>query len=167
MSCRGVHFALTECEVAYLRSLDDERARLDHLQEVIETNYFEEHPDWKAESDKSWDAMHRALADGQLTWDGGEYPLNRVVLGGELLYTGSDYIVSLKTPQQVRDVAAALLTISEVEFRRRYFAIDAEDYGFSPSEEDFGYTWDYFQTVRDLYVRAADGGRYVLFTVDQ
>ena len=167
MSCLGVHFALTEKEAAHLRSLEDEQARLEHLQEVIEEAYFGEHPDLKAESDKSWDAMHRALADGQLNWDGGQYPLNHTVLAGESLYTESDYIMSLKTPQQVRDIAAALLTNTEDEFRRRYFAIDAESYGFPLSDEDFRYTWDWFQDVRELYTRAAQQGRFVLFSADQ
>jgi len=87
MSCPGVHFALTEKEAKHLRSLPDEQARLDHLQEVIEETNLGKHPDLKAESDKAWDAMHRTLADGQLTWDGGGYPLKHVVLAGELLYT--------------------------------------------------------------------------------
>lgn len=90
MSCLGVHFALTVAEVEHLRSLDGEQDRLQYLQEVLEETYFGEYPDFKAESDKSWDAMHRTLADGQLTWDGGDYPLNHVVLAGELLYTESD-----------------------------------------------------------------------------
>lgn len=167
MSCLGVHFALTEKESAHLRSLDDEQARLEYLQEVIEQTYFDKHPDLKAESDKSWDAMHRALADGQLSWDGGQYPLNHAVLGGESLYAESDYIMSLKTPPQVRDIAAALPAITENEFRRRYFAIDAKSYGFPLSDEDFDYTWDWFQGVRDLYTRAAKEGRFVLFTADQ
>jgi len=76
MSCRGVHFALTDKEAAHFRSFTDEQARLDHLQEVIEETYFGDHPDLKAKSDKAWDAMHRTLTDGQLTWDGGEYPLS-------------------------------------------------------------------------------------------
>jgi hypothetical protein len=167
MSCLGVHFALTKDETAHLRSLPDEQARLDHLIEVIETLYFEQHPDLKAESDKAWDAMHRTLADGELSWDGGEYPFGHVVLAGELLYSQPDYIISLKTPQQVRDIAAALPAITEAEFRRRYFAIDADSYGFPLTEEDFGYTWDWFQGVRELYQRAAAEGRFVLFTVDQ
>lgn len=167
MSCLGVHFALTEKEAAHLRSLPDDRSRLDYLQEDIEETYFGEYPDLKAESDKSWDAMHRSLADGQLTWDGGEYPLNHVVLAGEVLYGKGDYLMSLKTPQQVRDIAAALPAITEAEFRRRYFAIDAESYGFPPSEEDFGYTWENFQDVRELYELAAKEGRFVLFTADQ
>jgi hypothetical protein len=167
MSCLGVHFALTEKEVADLRLLTDEQARLNHLKGVIETTYFDQYPDLKAESDKAWDAMHRALADGKLTWDGGDYPLNHTVLGGEPLYTGSDYIMSLKTVQQVRDIATALVLITEPAFRRRYFAIDAKSYGFPMSEDDFGYTWESFQCVRDLYTRAAEEGRLVLFTADQ
>jgi|ERR1035438_4912033 hypothetical protein len=92
MSCLGVHFALTEKEAAYLRSLDDEQERLSHLQEVIEEHYLSHEKQFAAETDKSWDAMHRALADGEVSWDGGEYPLNHTVLAGELLYTDSDYI---------------------------------------------------------------------------
>jgi hypothetical protein len=167
MSCRGVHFALTKDEVATLRSLPGEQARLDHLQEVIEEHYFDQQPDLKAESDKSWDAMHRTLTDGHLSWDGGEYPFSHVVLGGELLYTESDYIMSLKTPQQVRHIAAALPAITEAEFRQRYFAIDADSYGSPLTDEDFGYTWEWFQHVREFYQRAATEGRFVLFTADQ
>jgi hypothetical protein len=167
MSCLGVHFALTEKEAALLRLLADNRARLDHLQKVIEPNYFDQRPEFKAESDKSWDAMHRALAGGQLTWTCGDYPLNHTVLAGELLYTDSDYIMSLKTPQQVRDIAAALPGIMEADFRRRYFSIDAKSYGFPLSEQDFRYTWNWFQGVRELYSKAARGGRFMLFTADQ
>ncbi len=167
MSCLGVHFALTKEEVEALKAIKDEEQRLDHLKEVIEVNYFNNHQELMAESDKAWDAMHRALADGQLTWGGGEYPLNHVVLVGESLYSDSDYIISLKTPQQVQDIAGVLPGITEADFRRRYFAIDAKSYGFPLSDEDFGYTWEWFQNVRELYLRAAKEHRYVLFTADQ
>ncbi len=40
MSCLGVHCALTEMEVAHIRSLNDEQDRLEHLQEVIEDHYL-------------------------------------------------------------------------------------------------------------------------------
>ncbi len=167
MSCLGVHFALTEKEVAHLRSLEDEQGRLEHLQEVVEEHYLNDEKQFAAESDKSWDAMHRALSDGETSWDGGDYPLNHTVLAGELLYTQSDYIMSLKTPQQVRDIAAALPGITEADFRRRYDAIDPNSYGFPLTDEDFHYTWDWFQGVRDLYIRAGQAGRFVLFTTDQ
>jgi hypothetical protein len=167
MGCLGVHFSLSEQEVHNLLNIQDEADRVEHIHEVIEEEYFGQHPEWLAESDKAWDAMHRVLADGQLSWDGGEYPLNHVVLGGELLYTEPDFIMVLKSPQQVRDTAAALPAISREEFRRRYDRIDAESYGFPLSDEDFGYTWDWFQGVRDFFLRAAAQGRYVLFTADQ
>jgi hypothetical protein len=167
MGCLGVHFALSADDVQQMKSIPDEQGRLEHLQEVVEETYFEEHRQFVGESDKAWDAMHRALSDGKLSWDGGTYPLNHVVLAGELLYTGDDYIMSLKTPEQVRDVAAALASIDEPQFRSRYFAIDAADYGLDLSEEDFDYTWEWFQNVRDLFGRAAAEQRYVLFTADQ
>ena len=167
MSCLGVHFALTEKEVEQLRSLDDEQARLDLLQEEIEENYFSGDKRYVAESDKAWDAMHRTLTDGKLSWDGGKYPLNHVVLAGELLYTESDYIMSLKNPKQVKDVASALGSLRQDDFRKGYFKISPSEYGSPVTEEDFTYTWDWFQNVRELYQRAASEGRFVLFTADQ
>jgi hypothetical protein len=167
MSCLGVHFALSEKEVKNLRSQPDNASRLDYLQEEIEESYFGDHPELVVESDKSWDAMHRTLADGQLTWGGGAYPLNHVILAGELLYTESGYIMSLKTPKQVQDIAAALPSVSEAEFRQKYFALDQNSYGFPLSEDDFSYTWDNFQSVREFFLSAAKQNHYVLFTADQ
>lgn len=166
MSCLGVHFALTDDEVTALKQIRDEQARLTHIQEVIEEDYFENQEDFLAQSDKAWDAMHRALADGELTWDGGDYPFNHVVLAGELLYSDSDYIMSLKHPSQVKDIARELSGMTEADFRQRYFEIKAS-YEGELNEEDFSYTWEWFQAVRDLYARAAAEGRWVLFTADQ
>ena len=167
MGCLGVHFALTAEEVAQLRSFDDEQERLSHLQEVIEEHYCENEQQFSAESDKAWDAMHRVLADGELTWEGGRYPLNHVVLAGELLYTEADYIMSLKTPEQVRDAAAALPEISEAEFRRRWFATDAKSYDISLTKARRQYTWHWFQEVRNLFraCREARGKEFVLLTI--
>jgi hypothetical protein len=169
MSCLGVHFALSSEDVEALRNFESEQDRLDHLQEVIEEEYMNrEVPEpMYAESDKAWDAMHRVLADGRLTWDGGQYPLNHAVLAGELLYTGPDYIMSLKSPEQVKDIAAALASIDRENFNSRYRAIDPEDYGFPLTDDDLEYSWEWFQNVRDLYTRAAARDRYVLFTADQ
>lgn len=166
MAHRGVHFALSGEEVATLQSFEDDDERLAHLQEVIEERYFGEARDYLAESDKAWNAIHRALSDGELTFDGGDYPLNHVVLGGESLYDDDDYVMSLKTPEQVKDIAAALAGLSEQEFRRRYEQIDNESYDGGSSDQDFDYTWGNFQDVLALYARAAIEGRFVLFTVD-
>lgn len=167
MACLGVHFALSDEDVALLLSKPDDEARLEFLQEDVEPRYFEEPCPYIAESDKAWDAMHRALADGLLSYDGGDYPLNHVVLGGRPLYDDEDYILSLKTPAQVRDVAAAIAGLTREQFRARYDAIDADEYGFELTDDDFDYTWAWFEAVRALYATAASEGRHVLFTADQ
>ena len=102
-----------------------------------------------------------------MSWTGGTYPLNHAVLAGEILYSESDYIMSLKTPAQVTDAAKAMADLTEAEFRKRYFAIKPCDYGSPVTEEDFQYTWDWFQGVRDFYAKAAAENRFVLFTADQ
>jgi hypothetical protein len=167
MSCLGVHFSLSVDEVNEVLAIEDEAERVEFLHSVIEEEYFAHRRERIAESDKAWDAIHRTLGDGTLAPDGGAYPLNQVVLGGEPLYSADDFIMTLKTPDRVRDVAAALPAVSEAEFRRRYFAIDPLSYGMPLSEEDFGYTWDNFQAVREFWMHAADEGRHVLFTADQ
>jgi hypothetical protein len=167
MGCLGVHFALDARTVGKLRSFPGEQERLEYIREELEEDYFANHQNWLAETDKAWDAIHRTLTDGEIRWDNGKYPLNHVILGGELLYTRDDYIVSLKTPAQVRDVAASLQDVAEEQFREAYFRIDPSSYGFSVGEEDFRYTWSWFQPLREFYCRAAEAGRYVLFTADQ
>jgi hypothetical protein len=167
MGCLGVHLALDEDEVNALRTQPSDDARLNYLLEELEELYFGERPERLAESDKAWDAIHRTLTDGKIGWDNGTFPLNHVILGGDVLYGRDDYIMSLKTPAEVRAVAQELSGVSEEDFRKNYFSIDPEDYGFPISQVDFEYTWSWFQPVRDLYFRAAEAGRYVLFTASQ
>jgi hypothetical protein len=120
------------------------------------------------EVDKAWDAMHRCLSDGTLRLgrvDGG--PLEQAVLGGGHHHEGGEYIVAHVLAGEVPAVAAALDAIDETWLRERYDLIDPADYQGVLDEEDFEYTWDYLQDVRQFYRRAAAAGRSVIFTVDQ
>jgi hypothetical protein len=164
MSCLGVHFVLTDADVATLIDLESDEARLAYVRDVLEER--ELGGPGAAESDKAWDAMHRVLADGELTLEGGEYPLSHVVLGGQSLYDGEDFLMTLKTADEVRDIAQALRELSEEEFRLRYAGLGA-DYDGDAGEDDLVYTWEWFQGVRDLYLLAAESGKSVLFTADQ
>ena len=159
MSCLGVHFALTEDEISKLRSFKNEQDRLGYLKENIEEAYFNKYPEHLAESDKAWDTIHEVLK-------GTKYPLNYVILDGEPLYTGSDYIMSLKTPKQVKDIAEVLKFMTEEKFKRLYLSSHNESRQ-PTTNEGFGHTWEWFQNVRDLYSRASNNGRYILFTADQ
>jgi len=159
----GVFFALTDADVSALDRCADDDARLDLLREEIEERYFESDRDFVAECDKAWEAMHRALGDGSLTLESKSDPLANLVLGGRQLSANPDEIMSLKTAEQVAQIAAAIPAIDEAEFRRRYDAIDRTSYDHS--QEDADYTWEWFTIIRDFYERAAAAGRPVLFTV--
>lgn len=167
MACLGVHFALSGDDVALLLSKKNNEERLALIQEDIEGRYFEEPGRYVAQSDKAWDAMHRALSDGLLSYDAGQYPFNHVVLGGQLLYSEDDCIISLKTLEQVRDVALVIARRTQEQIREQHDPINPQEYGFDLTDEDFRYTWQYFQEVCTLFQTAAAEGRHVLFTPDQ
>ena len=164
MGCLGTLFALEENKVIALKSESDDRARLSYVQEVIESTFYVSHENWLVELDKAWDAIHRTLTDGKLGWHNGSFPFSHAILGGEKFYQLDDYIVTLKTPAEVKEIAKTLLAVEEHRFKQNYFQIDAADYGMPTTDEDYEYTWAYFGEMREFYRRAAEAGRFVLFT---
>jgi Domain of unknown function (DUF1877) len=167
MSCRGVHFALTDDERRALLAQAGDDERLEFVQEEIEERLFDDAPERVCETDKAWDAIHRALTDGSLDAGRGKHAPANVILGGRSLYSGDDYIMSLKTPEQVREIALFLSSVTEEALRKGYNLIDAAEYAATLDDEDFDYTWHWFQALRDFYERTATSGHHVLFTVDQ
>ncbi len=180
MGCLAVLFALDGQEVEKLRAVQRE-GRAVYMHDEIEERFFDEFPEYTCELDKSWDAMHRMLTDGNLDFENKCPPLCNVVFGGEPLYgvvrkpsgetvtpeEEDDAFIILKTPEQVTEVAKALPLLPKETCEERYCKIDAEDYGMQPDAEDFDYTWEYLQGSLDFWKRAAEEGRYVLFTVDR
>lgn len=163
MACRGVYFAITDEQTATLLAADGDDGLMAAI-EAIEESWDEDN---LAECDKAWDALHRALTDGRLKYGNGEYPFSHCVLGPRQLYEGDDYIVSYVSPDQVRDVAAALKPLTEEWFQERYRSIVPNDYAPEYGADDQQYTWNWFQGIRELYTKAAERGRSVVFTVDQ
>ncbi len=163
MACRGVHFAITSDLADRLLAAEGD----DELMEIVEE--IEEAWDSEnlVESDKAWDAMHRCLTDGNLGHGNGPYPLNHTVLGPRQLHQGEDYIVSLVSPKEVRDVAKALRGITEESFRSLYSTVLPKDYAPEYGPEDLEYTWSNLESVKDLFEKAAADGRSMVFTVDQ
>lgn len=170
MSCLGVLFAMPKKDVDALLVSKYDEDRLEYLQHGIEEDYLDfDSPVLKyaAELDKSWDAIHRVMTDGSFGFDNGAFPLNHVIMGGESLYHKNDYYMILKTPEQVKAIWNALKIITESWFRERYFQIDPYDYGHDVDEEDYLYTWEWFNSSLPVWERAAREDRYMLFTVDQ
>lgn len=159
----GVHFAIdSETAGRLLAATDDEEVAglVEEIEQVILG--VED-----CGTDKAWDAIHRSLTDGGLEYGNGTFPLNAVILGGAQVYDGDDYIVSLLTPEQVRDVAVAIAEVGRDALGAGYERIDAEDYGPEFGDEDFEYTWENFRDLVPFFRRAAEEGKYVIFTVGQ
>ena len=169
MACRGVHFALEPNDVAKLRAAGGNDEVVDIVFEEFEAQWDGE---WLCQTDKAWDAIHRCLTDGLLETDGEPYPLALSILGGEQLYQSDspysqEYFICLVDESQVSDVAEALGAITKEEFRKRYFDLDPEQYDGDIGEEDWEYTWNWFEPLATFFAKAAEAGRAVLFTVDQ
>ncbi|MGN0623301.1 MAG: DUF1877 family protein [Oscillospiraceae bacterium] len=169
MSCLGVLFAVPEEVVEHIKSLPMAK-RPEYISCELEEEYFEEYPERTAELDKSWDAMHRALTDGTLSFDCGEYPLGGVILGGEILYYDGeeydDYIITAKAPQQVEALYKELEKLTKAQFKKGYKKID-DTYPDSLSDEDMEYTWEYLEDAVPFFRFAAAKKLWVLFTADQ
>jgi Domain of unknown function (DUF1877) len=163
MGCRGMLFAIDHEELRALR----QAASDDEVQAVVAAIEKRWDERFVGQTDKAWDAIHRCLTDGTLAWGNGSFPLNRCILGGEQLHQGEEYIVTLTQAREVPAVAAALQQVTQAEMRQAYDRFDPADYGPEWSQEDFEYTWDWFEEVRDLWSRATAAGRAVIFTVDQ
>ena len=89
------------------------------------------------------------------------------VLGPRQLHDGDDYIVSLLSPEEVRDVAKALDPVTAEWFEERYSTVVPKDHAPEYGQDDLDYTWSNIQAVKALFQKAAGSGRAVIFTVDQ
>jgi len=163
MGSRGVLFAITAAQSQRLLSASDDDDVMSVIEEIEEA--------WDepnlAETDKAWDAIHRALTDGELGWDNGSAPLNQAILGGRRIYRRDDYIAVYKSADEVKAIDAALAAISDDALADRYRSIVPRDYAPEYGDEDRAYTVEWFSGVRAFYRTAAASGRSVLFTADQ
>lgn len=112
-----------------------------------------------------WDPIHRALTEGRLDPQDGDFPLDHCVLGGRQLHNGEDFDAILIRPDIVPHIAAALHDIKREEFFANYMAIDAADYGKEPTEAEADQVWGTLKLIRQMYDGAAVEHAAVVFTV--
>lgn len=158
-------FAMDDDDARRLCDVRDDSSRRVFITETIEEREFG--GQWACETDKAWDALHRCLAAGTLDPAGGTYPLNHTILGGEQLHRRDSYVISYKTPAQVRDIALALADVDIDSLRILHNNLDADDYGAPLDDEHLEYMCGYFANIVAFYQRAAAAGRGVVFSVDQ
>lgn len=167
MACRGVFYAITISELKHVLGLvGDDDALSDAANELYSVSREEE--GFQASVDKSWDAMHRRLSDGLLNDIGqGVTSLSRFVLGGRNLYHGNSYIICMLTPEQVQETALDASTVTKQWLRNRFFHLDPRQYDGPRDEDDWEYTWSYFEEERNVYNNAAKTGLAMIFLTDQ
>jgi len=170
MACRGVFFALTPEDSDRLLSAKNSDEVVEIVVEEIESRWDR---DWLQEMDKSWDAVHRCLGDGSLATTS-KSDRGKAVLGGKQLSDRDDYIVCYHPPDSVVAIALALDSVTKEWFREKYFGLkrkwlwfDFTQYDGPIDEEDFGYSWSYFEEMRTFFHTAAAVERPILFSVDQ
>jgi hypothetical protein len=161
---RAVLFAITDDDRRTLESASTDAERVEYVEEVIEERW---EPGFVYELDKSWDALHRALNDGKLEWNGAGFPLSAAILGKASMNSGDDYLIGLTPPEDVGAVADALEALTVDDIQRGYAKIDASQYGPDFGPEDLQYTLDYFAELPMFWRKAAGAGRAVIFTVSQ
>ena len=177
----GVHFAITDEQMQNLAAAKDDEARRFILEEEIEASVAAAD---QVETDKAWDGIHRCLSEfpAEKHWfypvppdvgtyalpeDHGSYPLKLCVLGGKrMMDDESNYFIRAIEPAEVADIPAALKPIDQAELRKRYFTY-CKDVWPEFGEDDFDYTWEYFQEMRAFFDRVARSGKHVIFTAPQ
>ena len=66
------------------------------------------------------------------------------------------------------EVAGALLGITKDWFKDQYYGkLKVGGYEMELSDDDFEYSWQYFDDIRNFYIGAKKRRFAVLFTVDQ
>ena len=173
MGCRGMHFALTKEQEEKLLALPEGDERIIYITEDIEEAWDEPH---LVQSDKAWDGIHRLLTGyppeplvgfkSELIETSGTEGQRLAILGGTQLHSGEDWIVCFVPADKVPLVAQAMQELDEAAVTERYhrFCKDVwPEYG----DIDREYTLEYYQHVRDFYIRAAVNGRSVIFCADQ
>ena len=164
MAGRGVLFAVGAEDVEALLAADGHAAVVRYVKGTIQERWEKE---FVAETDKAWYAIHLCVSGGSAALDESDAPEARCIFGSATLTTEDDRTVAFTPADEVAATAAALAAIDSDALRAEYDRIDPDTYAWADlSDDDFKYTWVYFEAARKLWQKAADSGRAVIFTVD-
>ena len=164
MDGSGFHIALSRDHAKKLFGLKDD----DTLKAVVEE--LKNSPELNKAGrvlnvGNTWNALHRCLTDGELDPEGGEFPLNHVVLGGKHLHQGKDYFAVLVRPDIVTFIDTELTEIKQTELRQKFFALNAESYTLPRGEKEFAELWRQLLRLRTFFEDCSQNRDAVLFTV--
>jgi hypothetical protein len=157
----------------YLALARDHAKRLFGIKEDAPLAAFMEELKTSAEMKKSgrsldiggvWDPLHRIMTDGELDPGGGDFPGNRVVLGGKQLHHAGDFSAILIRPDIVAFVSEALNELKQNDVREAFQKLPAS-YDKPRGDKEFTELWLAITKLKVFFDAAAENLGAVVFTV--
>jgi Domain of unknown function (DUF1877) len=155
----------------YLQQISPESLRLIESDSSSITSIVfpeEDIEDTSLDIDKAWQGLHFLLTGEE--WGGGDPPLAYTILGGSVI-EDTDFVACFYvTPEQVKEVAEALSTISEADLVNKCKSEEMVNvYPFNLTEEfyeeDLDYLLGYFKDIVEYYQSAAEKGYAMLIYI--
>ncbi len=161
MSRLGMLYALNREEVEKLRSVPEEE-RYDYMLEEIEERLFG--TPRACELEKAWEGLQFCLGGG--VWQEENRLPTNIIFGGEFLVETEEEILTLKTPEEVRQIAAWLRENSLSDWINRHFWSITSPYFLYRDEDGLEHVLGWSTDIPAFYETAAREGLAVIFTVD-
>ncbi len=159
----GYHIALSRDYAKRVFAAKDDPSLPPLLEELLSDKSLRENAQI-LELKRTWDPIHRCLTEGTLDPEGGEFPLNHVILGGKKLHHASDYAAVVIRPDMVTFIAEALRELREPDFRKRYFALAEHSFDQPLNDKEYAYVWHMVQEIRTFFEFCDEERFAILFT---
>jgi Domain of unknown function (DUF1877) len=158
----GYHFALSRDNAKKVFAVTDPKGFLTLFDEFKNSKDMQKN-DQILENKRTWDAIHRALTEGELDPQGGEMPLNHVILGGKPVNAGEDYFAAVVRPDLTPFLSEALHDMKESDFRQKYFALQNTSYSQPINEKEYALVWHQVQEIRSFLEFCSEERFAILF----
>ena len=83
-----------------------------------------------------------------------------------MLYDEYDGYITLKTPEQVKDIAKALEKLNKEDCEELYYKQEEKNVDPEADYDNFDELWEDIEHSVKFFKKAAADNRYVIFTVD-
>ena len=164
MAGSGVLFALDRTEERHLLALPEARMRAAWVANVVEERWDEE---WLCALGEMWFPVHFCLHGS------GEAPIEGVpaeakaVLGGVSLGVPNVYSIDYKDQELTRRVAVGLSRMRDEAIWARAGLVERKDYNGPRTSNLQVAVVDEIHALADFYKRSSEGGRAVIFTLNE
>lgn len=158
----GMHFRLSADEVApLLAAAGDNEALFEAVTALEEDEAVFARG---CETDKAWDPIACALSPAP-TNEAGLWPARGVIGGARALQDDDDGWVTQSTPEEVAEINAFLVALTDDDFTRAYDAMPEELRNPEYGEDEKNYALSNLADLRVFFAEASSAGQHVVFSM--